>query len=46
MFDVFPGKNVRVLNPGSISLPRGGEKKSYMVMLFNDDEYSVELKKL
>ena len=48
VFDVFglPGENVRVLNPGSISLPRGGEKKSYMVMLFNGDEYSVELKKL
>lgn len=38
---------VRVLNPGSISLPRGGNQKSYMVMSFgNDGDFEVELKEL
>lgn len=38
-------RGVRVLNPGSISLPRGGSRKSYMVMTFEEDgSYEVELK--
>ena len=38
---------VRVMNPGSISLPRGGNRKSYMVMTFEEDgSYEVELKYL
>lgn len=38
---------VRVLNPGSVSLPRGGNRKSYMVMTFEEDgSYEVELKYL
>lgn len=41
---------VRILNPGSISLPRGGRGKSYMVMTFSGTEdnasYEVELKNL
>ena len=38
---------VRVMNPGSISLPRGGNRKSYMVMTFEEDgSYGVELKYL
>lgn len=41
------GTGVRILNPGSISLPRGGSRKSYMVMTFDDDgEYEVVLKNL
>lgn len=40
------GDGVRILNPGSISLPRDG-KRSYMVMTFSEDEeYTVELKTL
>ena len=36
---------VRVLNPGSVSLPRGGNRKSYMIMTFEEDgSYEVELK--
>ena len=39
-------EGVRILNPGSISLPRDG-KKSYMIMTFSEDEeYTVELKTL
>lgn len=38
------GNEIRILNPGSISLPRGGSSKSYMVMTFDGDDYSVELK--
>ena len=41
---------VRILNPGSISLPRGGRGKSYMVVTFSGTEdeasYEVELKTL
>ena len=41
------GCDVRILNPGSISLPRGGSNKSYMVMTFDEnDNYEVELKDL
>ena len=41
------GCDVRILNPGSISLPRGGSNKSYMVMTFDENEnYEVELKDL
>ena len=41
------GDEVRILNPGSISSPRGGSKKSYMIMTFdNENGYKVELKKL
>ena len=41
------GTGVRILNPGSISLPRGGSKKSYMVMTFDEENnYEVELKEL
>ena len=42
-----PGEGVRVLNPGSISLPRGKNRKSYMIMSFDDSgDYTVELKEL
>ncbi len=37
---------VRILNPGSISLPRAGTRKSYIIMEFNGDEYEVMLKYL
>ncbi len=38
---------VRILNPGSISLPRGGSNKSYMVMTFDaEGGFEVELKEL
>ena len=34
---------VRLLNPGSISLPRGTKKKSYMIMTLEEDgKYTVE----
>ncbi|MCR5391152.1 MAG: metallophosphoesterase [Lachnospiraceae bacterium] len=34
--------DVRILNPGSISRPRGGSRKSYIVMEMSEDgEYSV-----
>ena len=34
--------DVRLLNPGSISRPRGGSRKSYIVMEMSEDgEYSV-----
>ena len=43
-FDEWSG-DVRIMNPGSISLPRGGSRKSYMVMTFKEDgSYEVELK--
>ena len=49
-FEGFGGASsgsVHILNPGSISLPRGGSKKSYMVMIFDDEgNYEVELKVL
>ncbi|SNU04515.1 hypothetical protein SAMN06297422_10157 [Lachnospiraceae bacterium] len=39
--------SVRIMNPGSISLPRGGKRKSYMIMTFDDNnDYMVELKYL
>ena len=45
-FDDFFGEDddskVRILNPGSISLPRGGKGKSYMVMTFSGDESRTE----
>ena len=49
--DIFEGyevtDSVRILNPGSISVPRGGSSKGYMVMTFDDSgDYTVELKKL
>ena len=38
---------VRILNPGSISLPRGGSRRSYMIMTFDSEGgYIVKLKKL
>ena len=38
---------VRILNPGSISEPRGGSKKGYIVMTFeNEDDYEIERKNL
>ncbi|MCR5208827.1 MAG: metallophosphoesterase [Lachnospiraceae bacterium] len=38
---------VRVLNPGSISRPRGDSGKSYIIMEMDDDgEYSVEFKNI
>lgn len=41
------GSGVRILNPGSISLPRARNPKSYMVMTFDDEsDYEVELKNL
>ncbi len=36
---------IRILNPGSISKPRGGRKKSYMIMNMTEDGYyNVEKK--
>ena len=41
------GSGVRILNPGSISIPRGGSKRSYMILTFTDDgEINVEQKNL
>lgn len=35
--------NVHILNPGSISLPRGGSKRGYMIMDMDDDgRYDVK----
>ena len=43
--DPYVSAGIRVLNPGSISLPRGGSQKSYMVMEMEDDgNYAVTLK--
>lgn len=40
-------KSIRILNPGSISLPRGGNRRTYMIMTFDSDgNYVVKLKKL
>ena len=37
----------RILNPGSISLPRGGSKRGYMIMEMEDDgRYEVEYKQV
>ena len=45
--DPYASAGIRVLNPGSISLPRGGSPQSYMVMEMKDDgNYTVILKKL
>ena len=45
--DPYASAGIRVLNPGSISLPRGGSPRTYMVMEMKDDgNYSVILKKL
>ena len=39
--------SIRIMNPGSISLPRGGSRRSYMIMTFDSDGgFSVKLKKL
>ncbi len=41
------GSAVRILNPGSIALPRGGSKRSYMVITFDkENNYEVEMKNL
>ncbi len=49
-FNEGESDKVRILNPGSISLPRGGKEKSYMLMTFSGDDsgaaYEVELKRL
>lgn len=43
----FGGPKVHVLNPGSISLPRGGSDRTYMVMELKDSgAYDVKLKTL
>ena len=43
----FGGPKIHVLNPGSISLPRGGSQRSYMVMeLYDSGAYDVRLKTL
>ncbi|MBR1797596.1 MAG: metallophosphoesterase [Clostridiales bacterium] len=43
----FGRPKIHVLNPGSIALPRGGSKPSYMIMNLKDDgAYDVELKTL
>jgi len=45
----WPGcaPGVRIMNPGSISLPRGGSFKSYIVMYIDEnDRISAELKAL
>ncbi len=45
--DPYASAGIRVLNPGSISLPRGGSAKTYMVMEMKDDgNYAVILKEL
>ena len=45
--DPYASAGIRVLNPGSISLPRGGSPRTYMVMEMKDDgNYSVILKNL
>ena len=45
--DPYASAGIRVLNPGSISLPRGGTSRTYMVMEMKDDgNYSVILKDL
>ena len=41
------GISLRILNPGSISLPRGGSNRGYMVMTFDEEEnYTVKRKDL
>ena len=43
----FGGPKIHVLNPGSISLPRGGNERTYMVMELSDSgAYDVKLKTL
>ena len=43
----FGRPKVHVLNPGSISLPRGGSPRSYMIMDLRDSgAYDVTLKTL
>jgi len=38
---------VRILNPGSITLPRGGSRKSYILILFEENgDYTVTFNKL
>ena len=45
--DPYASAGIRVLNPGSISLPRGGSQRTYMVMEMKDDgNYTVILKNL
>ncbi len=45
--DPYASAGIRVLNPGSISLPRGGSPRTYMVMEMKDDgNYTVILKNL
>ena len=45
--DPYASAGIMVLNPGSISLPRGGSPRTYMVMEMKDDgNYSVILKNL
>jgi putative phosphoesterase len=45
--DPYASAGIRVLNPGSISLPRGGSHRTYMVMEIKDDgNYTVILKNL
>ena len=40
-------KSIRILNPGSISLPRGGSRRTYMIMTFDSEgNFIVKLKKL
>ena len=43
----FGGPKIHVLNPGSISLPRGGFERTYMIMeLRESGAYDVKLKTL
>ena len=43
----FGGPKIHVLNPGSISRPRGNSQRSYMIMNLKDDgAYDVALKTL
>ena len=47
--EAWPGcaPGVRIMNPGSISLPRGGSFKSYIIMTIDEnDRISAELKAL
>ena len=41
----FGGPKIHILNPGSISRPRGSSNRSYMIMNLKDDgSYEVKLK--
>ncbi len=40
-------RGIRIMNPGSISLPRGGSAQGYIIVMMEDDgKYTAEWKKL